>query len=906
MSMKRIISYLSIPVLALAASCVPKEEIVFNHEERAFDTRSNMILVEGIMPQASVASEEIYIIGDFNGGEAAIGNPDYLMTHSDVITSKWGIYLDPTRFQGGKTLADGFTFYSVQQGLERSPKNEDVSHKLTIGTGEWANVYVDKWAKYFAPPETPEEIVLPELDGYGFFVDATDAPTYAEMALYAWGSGLSDANDLFGGWPGMQPTGTWTCKGVTYTYFDLGSRTNGLTVNFIINNNGAGSQLEQFDAFKNQVIDHNFFFKITDEDVTVVDDPSGGGGIVIPAHDGVRVWVDDQSGWDAIALYMWGDINNFGGDWPGMQVGGSETIGGVVYKYFEYGDDIYGLSENLIFNNNGNGTQHPDVNVTFEDGVQDYFFQVTADGAAQIDGPGGGGGVTPPPTPPEPTYGPKVYVQDLTTWGGDLYAHYWGDAGNTEWPGVKFEETETVDGIDFRVFTTDGNFKGQTVGIIFHSDVDDATNRVQTEMTFDMDRYYVLTNDGIVEADMGVRIIVKDKSGWPGSIYAHMWTDEFGTDWPGVKASDGLVNGEQYIVFLTPKALKGQTVNVIFHSDENDAENRYQTVVTLDKDRFYVLGKEFTFQEEEKKPVNIYVDDKTGWDAIALYLWGDVNNLGGDWPGIQVTRTEDIMGTTYKVFTVPNALGLTENLIFNNNNNGTQLDNYEMTFTAEEYFLIVTAEGVTPSERPTIDPAKRVTVYVDDQTGWEGIALYMWGDVNNLGGGWPGIAVSGTVDKGGKSWKTFVIENAIGLSENLIFNNNGNGVQHPDYALAFEQNEYFFQVTADGVALVDDPTQVTVYVDDQTGWEGIALYMWGDVNNLGGGWPGVAVSRTETIAGTDWKVFVIKDAMGLSENLIFNNNGNGVQHPDYALKYEKSAYFFRVTADGVTAVDDPR
>lgn len=49
---------------------------------------------------------------------------------------------------------------------------------------------------------------LPDLKGYGFYVDNSAAPAYAEMALYAWGDGLSDKDDLFGGWPGMQPTGS--------------------------------------------------------------------------------------------------------------------------------------------------------------------------------------------------------------------------------------------------------------------------------------------------------------------------------------------------------------------------------------------------------------------------------------------------------------------------------------------------------------------------------------------------------------------------------------------------------------------------------------------------------------------------------------------------------------------------
>ena len=243
MTMKRILSYLTIPALFLAAaSCAPREEIQFAHEAQAFDTRSDRILVEAILPQATAADDEVYIIGAFNGGEAAVGNSAYRLTRSVAIPAKWGVYVDPSAFQGGKTLADGFTFFNVQQGIERGPKNEDVSHKLTIGVGEWANVYADKWAKYFEPPVDPSGPSLPE-------------------------------------------------------------------------------------------------------------------------HDGVRVYIIDQTGWDAIALYQWGDVNNFGGDWPGAQVTGTWTFNGQEYKYFEYGDDIFGLGQTLIFNNNNNGTQLADYNV---------------------------------------------------------------------------------------------------------------------------------------------------------------------------------------------------------------------------------------------------------------------------------------------------------------------------------------------------------------------------------------------------------------------------------------------------------------------------------------------------------------------------------------------------------------
>jgi len=902
--MKRVLKYLALSALAVvSASCLNREELSFRHEEQAFQTQPDKILVEVIMPQASATTDDIYIIGAFNGGEESIGDPVYHMVHSETITSKWGIYVDPSMYVGGKTLADGFTFYSVQQGYERSSKNEPVVHKLTIGPGEWANVYADKWEKYFQPVNPDEgKVELPDLEGFGLFVDVSDSPIYsAALALYAWG----DA-EAFGSWPGMEPTGTWQYEGTTFVYFDLGADATDLTLNFILNNNNGGSQLENFDILKGQVVNHHFFFKATDESIETVEVDVDGGGPVYPEMDGFGLFVDaaDSPIYSAaLALYAWGDAEAFG-SWPGMAPTGTWEYQGVTYTYFDLGADATGLTLNFILNNNNGGSQLENFDILKGQVVDHNFvFKVTDDGivAVNLDGD------TPtPPAPPAPVYdGPKIYIQDNTTWGGNLFAHYWIDGANTEWPGQQFEETETVEGVEFKVISTLDKMKGKKIGIILHSDVDDETNRVQTEITLDTDRYYVLTNDGLTEVEMGVRIIVKDESGWPGTIYAHIWDDEENaTEWPGIKATGGYFDADTYLVFLTPKVFKGKTVDVIFHSDENDSVNRYQTKITLDEDRFYVLSKEFKFNEQEKKPVTIYVEDKTGWDEMALYLWGEVNNLGGEWPGNQLAGTEEIMGVSYKIFVIPDAFGRKEVLIFNNNGHDVQLANYPddngMLFDQEEYFFIVTAEGVTPSERPTIDPTKRVTIYVDDQTGWEAMALYMWGDVNNLGGDWPGIQPGEPVTVAEKEYKTFVIENALGLSENLIFNNNNGGTQLGDYALTFEKSVYWLKVTAEGVTQIEDPTVVKVCVDDQTGWEAIALYMWGDVNNLGGGWPGILPSETEVVGEVTYKVFVIQNAIGLSENLIFNNNGGGTQLADYALKFEKNKYYLKVTDTGVT------
>ena len=46
------------------------------------------------------------------------------------------------------------------------------------------------------------------------------------------------------------------------------------------------------------------------------------------------IYVDDQSGWGDLALYISGAGDN-NEDWPGLEPAGTKEINGVVYKYFE-------------------------------------------------------------------------------------------------------------------------------------------------------------------------------------------------------------------------------------------------------------------------------------------------------------------------------------------------------------------------------------------------------------------------------------------------------------------------------------------------------------------------------------------------------------------------------------------
>ena len=173
-------------------------------------------------------------------------------------------------------------------------------------------------------------------------------------------------------------------------------------------------------------------------------------------------------------------------------------------------------------------------------------------------------------------------------------------------------------------------------------------------------------------------------------------------------------------------------------------------------------------------------------------------------------------------------------------------------------------------------------VYVDDQTGWDDLTLYMWGDVNDLNGGWPGMSVTGTVKKGGITWKYFDMGAAnTGLAENLIFNNGGNGVQLADFAFTIDRDIYL-RVTAEGVEEVElEPTVkhdgFALFILNESSQTDLALYAWGDAEAFGG-WPGMPATGTQTINGLTYTYFDLGEAnTGLNLNLIPNNNNGGVQ-----------------------------
>ena len=537
--MKKKIYSLFLTLLAVTgfmSSCSNKEDIVFDHERQQFETRADRILLEYIAPFGTTPKEEIYIVGEFNGGEEAIGNPAYLLTKAEKSDVKWGIYLDPSTFVGGKTLSDGFAFYSKTQGKEYTINGEEAVHNDNPGVGTFTNIWGQRWeAYYWEGGEAPE----PEHDGFCVYVD--DQTGWDVLTLYMWG----DINNLNGDWPGMQVTGTWNHDGITWKYFDFGEENTGLNENLIFNNGGAGAQLKDF----NFTIDRNIYLRITADGVEEISpEPS-------VKHDGFAVFVYDETGWDALTIYMWGDVNNLNGDWPGMEVTGEQTINGVTYKYFDMGEGNTGLSENLIFSNAGS-SQLSDFAYTID---HDVYLHVTTSGVTEIDPstfqPGGGGGDTPDP---EPTVEKVIIAVKNSVGYADPHLYVWGDSEACGvWPGAA--PVKVTDN-GWYLFELPAN---GTYNLILN---DNGNGQVDGPAVFTAGSHFYDVNTTWVESTNTVTI--NNQAGYTDPrIYA--WGDgEIYGGWRGIKPTS---NENGVLVFPLPN--DGGTYNLILNSDSGSQQD---------------------------------------------------------------------------------------------------------------------------------------------------------------------------------------------------------------------------------------------------------------------------------------------------------------------------------------------
>ena len=102
----------------------------------------SQIHISVMVPEDTAADDAIFISGPFTGGDNfSVGNPKWKLTRSGLNCS---ILLNPEDFIGGKSLADGFWFYSASRGAELDADGNAVRRTLKGDKGEYV---VARWTK---------------------------------------------------------------------------------------------------------------------------------------------------------------------------------------------------------------------------------------------------------------------------------------------------------------------------------------------------------------------------------------------------------------------------------------------------------------------------------------------------------------------------------------------------------------------------------------------------------------------------------------------------------------------------------------------------------------------------------------------------------------------------------------
>lgn len=463
----------------LFASC-QQEQIVFDHEQQQFATLDNAILIELIAPIGTSVDEEIYIIGAFNGMDekTVVGNVAWQLEKAENSDKKWGIYLFPNDFVEGKTLADGFSFMSKKSGLEYTIKGEPATHTLTASVGQMYNVWADRWASYFS---TDEEQITHD----GAVVYVLDESGFGQLNLYMYG----DVNDLNGGWPGMAVTGTETINGMELKYFDIGADNDGLSETLIFSDNGS-NQLADYGpvVFSSS---EPIYLHITAEGT--IEELKMDNTI---EHDGAAVYVLDGLEWGlSTTLYMWGDVNDLNGGWPGMVVTGTEKIGDYTYMYFDMGAANAGLNENLIFSNNGS-SQLADYAYTIGENI---YLYLTSEGAQLIADPANPGDVVwfDPQAKPKEEATIDIWIYNATDTLTPLHLYAWGSKevfGG--WPGAVVADMDSVAMLNLPLSHTQvTGFVGDEYHLIFNNNAGAQLADYDIKAEAVTNEYYIKVSD---------------------------------------------------------------------------------------------------------------------------------------------------------------------------------------------------------------------------------------------------------------------------------------------------------------------------------------------------------------------------------------------------------------------------
>ena len=304
-------------------------------------------------------------------------------------------------------------------------------------------------------------------------------------------------------------------------------------------------------------------------------------------------------------------------------------------------------------------------------------------------------------------------------------------------------------------------------------------------------------------------IYVANLSDWGNDVTLYSWGAE-GAEllgaWPGAKpVSQETISNVKYEKFVID-GHDGETANLIFNNNADEAKQVDLASVTLDAENYYFATNGIlvnSYNDPTKPDIEfdmpesyVYILDKTTWGSLYLYAWAtDQAEVFGGWPGSQAKETEVIGGETFKKVPFPGNGTITYTLIFNDNGDN-KVENGLTAVSGTNVYVEVTDTDATIIPKPG---AKTYNIYIEDKTTWGDIYLYAYvGAAPSLFGGWPGVKVTDTETVEGIEYKVVKDVEETDVAQTFIINDyNGNQFDVPgEYAI---NSNLFFTVTNSGV-----------------------------------------------------------------------------------------------------------
>ena len=285
----------------------------------------------------------------------------------------------------------------------------------------------------------------------------------------------------------------------------------------------------------------------------------------------------------------------------------------------------------------------------------------------------------------------------------------WGDVNdlNGGWPGMTPTGKQKIGGTEYTYFDMGAANEKLNENLIFNNG--EGTQLADFAYTIDHDVYLRVTTSGVeemsepvtVEHDGFALFVLNESSQTDLALYAWGDAEAFG-GWPGMlPTGTQTINGLEYTYFDLGETNTGLNLHLIPNNNNNGVQWEGDDLFfTIDHDIYVrifdggyeVISKDYQGGDTPSETHYIFIEDKTGWDTIALYAWGD-KEFFGDWPGVAPTGEKTVDGVNYTFWEFTSA-GEEEHLIFNNNGSGEQAPDFDVVLD-KDYYLIVTADGVT-------------------------------------------------------------------------------------------------------------------------------------------------------------------------------------------------------------------